>query len=127
MSTKLNRLELDIENNQLIREIEILDWGPREVNLQDLPNLQPNGDVGFWVKIKNADKLKSPTYSLGNYNDEDGFTIDGELLTTSIHPTYLSQKDPICFKLMDGFGEFEITVGEIRLVSIDSNRTTDSD
>ncbi len=60
-------------------ELKVVDWGPQTSSLGLLPNIQPNGQVGIWIKLKNELHEDTRIYLDGMPGTSIG--IQGNLLT----------------------------------------------
>lgn len=78
-----------ITNNKL----EIYNWGPDSAKIRSIPNIQPDGNAGLWIKT-------SMTRGLGNLsvyiNDKPiQTTVSFELITASIPKEYFNEENKL--------------------------------
>lgn len=74
--------------------IEVLDWGPQSTKAGDVPNRQPDGGAGIWIKVKKTDVEVAGPVKV--YFDTfpaylSYFHPDGEVITASIPPRLFSR------------------------------------
>jgi hypothetical protein len=68
-------------------------FGPTWINLNDpLPNIQPNGGVGFWFTFKKPINVEGKLFiQVGGYSSQLHKSEDSLLLTTTISPEAFSE------------------------------------
>jgi hypothetical protein len=80
------------ESNQ--DQLKILTWGPQNKVIGEVPNIQPNGDIGLWIEVSGKSK---DSYSV-IFNDKQLETVNAaeNLITAAIPIGYtesIGEKD----------------------------------
>lgn len=106
---RLGKLQLvnQIARAELLEQAvaNITAFGPDWINLNDdLPNIQPNGNVGFWFQFNSQLKTSEDLF-LHAFNDKFKLDIsdDKKLLTTSIPAKYFTEESIV--NLVLGFSD----------------------
>ena len=74
---------------ELNTPFKVQDWGPRSTKANLVPNIQPNGNMGIWIKISNTDQLKNATLYFDG-KPAAGTYVQDKLVTASINPKDIS-------------------------------------
>jgi hypothetical protein len=93
-------------------DVSIEDWGPRKVNLSSLPNIQPDGGVGLWIRANGLESGDQITLD----SKEIPSTLSGELITTSVKPDFFHAKKSINVQLSKSKSAKKIDVGIIEIL-----------
>lgn len=72
-------------------DVSIEDWGPRKVNPSSLPNIQPDGGVGLWIRANGLESGDQITLD----SKEMPSTVSGQLITTSVKPNFFNSKEAV--------------------------------
>ena len=95
--------------------LEVLNWGPESYSDRELPNQQPNGDVGIWMEIDNVDKLQSPCLVINDGLVITDLVIEANLVTALL-PKELFNDSRIRVQLLSQPDELGLLIGEIKKV-----------
>ena len=97
--------------------LEIINWGPQEkVKRGEIPNKQPNGNAGLWIKINSTVGLKDLKVYV---NDKVISTeIEPNLITASIPKELFEQKDSLKVVIKDSKNNIEKFIGTIEVDGI---------
>jgi hypothetical protein len=72
-------------------EFRVVDWGPRNAKIKEVPNKQNDGGVGLWVKIEKVNSEETGPVRIffgGRPSRMDYLHSDGEVVTASIPPEF---------------------------------------
>jgi len=86
-------------------DFQVLDWGPQSTKAGIVPNKQPDGGSGIWIKISKIDiEYSGPVkvYFSGKPANGVYFNPNGELITASIPPRFFKNS-----------GRYAVTVKQI--------------
>ena len=97
--------------------IELLKWGPDNYSEAELSNIQPSGDVGIWIQIKNASELTNPCLVIDECLVIRELVIEGELITALL-PKRLFEGSSIHVQLISQYDEIAMKIGEIKYIKI---------
>lgn len=78
-----------INNNNL----KVYAWGPNITQVNTIPNIQPNGDAGLWIKTSLTKGLGNLTVYVNNKPIET--TVSFELITASIPKEYFNDENKL--------------------------------
>jgi hypothetical protein len=67
----------------------VINWGPRSMILDDIPNKQPDGSLGLWIEVT-CEQRMGDVHILFNGMPQPT-TVHGSLLTTGVPPEELTQ------------------------------------
>lgn len=78
-----------IEETNLI----VNDWGPKSMKFGEIPNKQPNGNLGIWINVTGEKGIGEARVLFGDYSGHAAIS-DG-LITTCVPPEQLTVKSSI--------------------------------
>ncbi len=69
------------------------DWGPKSMKFGEIPNKQPNGNLGIWINVTGEKGIGEAQVLFGDYSGHAAIS-DG-LITTCVPPEQLTVKSSI--------------------------------
>ncbi|MEE2932851.1 MAG: hypothetical protein VX941_05440 [Pseudomonadota bacterium] len=100
-------------NLDLNQDLKLLYWGPDSYSEGALPNIQPNGEVGIWIKIQNLDKLNNPSLIINDNLMLVDLVVEGDLITATL-PKELFDDSSVRLQLVSQYDRLAIPIGVIK-------------
>ena len=95
------------------KKLEIYTWGPDSTKIRSIPNIQPDGNSGLWIKT-------SMTKGLGNLNvyinnKPIQTKVSFELVTASIPKEYFNEENKLNIVIKSDKG-YQFSVGILKII-----------
>lgn len=94
--------------------VQIIDWGPRSTTPGLVPNRQPHGELGLWIKIQPLQNILDLKLFFDN-NPAKITTVEKDLITAAIEPALINTtgKKTVSLRTQNGpgyqfVGNFEV-------------------
>lgn len=100
-------------------DFQVSDWGPRSFDSNALPNLQPDGSVGFWARLNDPNQLINPFLLIDNQILRE-VVVDEDVITALLPAQIVRNAAAITLTLIDPAQRLVLQIGSM----IKENSTT---